>query len=200
MISSFSRVNSDLARHLYGRGVDRTSRQTSADWGSCPLLPGEQGQQMCAGMGLALEGSTDYPRLLAWGAMMGLEGTPLVQQRELLHLLGYVVPFKWRIPGSMAGTKPVSILPNLATCLLFHPFQLQSHPTLVRADGQRRQFMPVPVYGEGEGGWCDRLGAEANLVAAEGPGHCEGGFFAWLVEQSRGLVHAGVLEWASVLE
>ena len=59
--------------------------------------------------------------------------------------------------------------------------------------------MPVPVYGEGEGGWRDRLGAEANLVAAEEPGHCEGGFFAWLVEQSRGLVHAGVLAWAPVL-
>ena len=60
--------------------------------------------------------------------------------------------------------------------------------------------MPVPLYGEGAGGWRDRLGAEANLLAAEGPGHCEGGLFTWLVEQSRGLVHAGVLEWASVLE
>ena len=89
--------------------MDRTTRQTSADWGSCPLLPGEQGQQLCQGMGLCLEGATDYPRLLAWGAVMGLEGASLVQQRELLHLLGYVVPFKWRVPGSMAGIKPVSI-------------------------------------------------------------------------------------------
>ena len=62
------------------------------------------------GMGLCLEGATDYPRLLAWGAVMGLEGASLVQQRELLHLLGYVVPFKWRVPGSTAGSKPVSIL------------------------------------------------------------------------------------------
>ena len=125
------RVNSALSNHLYGRGVDRTSRQTSADWGSCPLLPGEQGQQLCQGMGLALEGSTDYPRLLAWGAVMGLEGASLVQQRELLHLLGLIVPFKWRVPGSMAGTKPVSISSDLeALHLLSHHFSapVLSHP------------------------------------------------------------------------
>ena len=98
-----------MANHLYGRGVDRTSRSNSADWGSCPLLPGGQGQHLCMGMGLCLEGATDYPRLLAWGAVMGLEGASLVQQRELLHLLGYVVPFKWRVPGSTAGSKPVSV-------------------------------------------------------------------------------------------
>ena len=105
----FLRVNTGLANHLYGRTTTRTSRSTSADWGSCPLLPGEQGQHLCMGMGLCLEGATDYPRLLAWGAVMGLEGASLVQQRELLHLLGYVVPFKWRVPGSTAGSKPVSI-------------------------------------------------------------------------------------------
>ena len=41
--------------------------------------------------------------------------------------------------------------------------------------------MPVPVYGDGEGGWRDRLVAEVNLLAAEGPGHCEGGLFTWLL-------------------
>ena len=86
-----------------------------------PSWPGEQGQQLCAGMELALEGSTDYPRLLAWGAVMGLEGTPLVQQRELLHLLGLIVPFKWRVPGSMAGTKPVGISSDLEALYLHSP-------------------------------------------------------------------------------
>ena len=59
--------------------------------------------------------------------------------------------------------------------------------------------MPVPVYGDGEGGWRDRLVAEVNLLAAEGPGHCEGGLFTWLLEQARGLAHAGVIAWAPVL-
>ena len=59
--------------------------------------------------------------------------------------------------------------------------------------------MPVPVYGDGEGGWRDRLGAEVNLLVAEGPGHCEGGLFTWLLEQARGLANAGVIPWAPVL-
>ena len=105
----FLRANTGLANHLYGKTTTRTSRSTSADWGSCPLLPGEQGQHLCMGMGLCLEGATDYPRLLAWGAVMGLEGASLVQQRELLHLLGYVVPFKFWVPGSSTGSNPVIV-------------------------------------------------------------------------------------------
>ena len=51
----------------------------------------------------------------------------------------------------------------------------------------------MPLYGEGAGGWRDRFGAEANLLAAKGAGHCQGGLFTWMAEQARGLVAAGVI-------
>lgn len=38
-----------------------------------------------------------------------------------------------------------------------------------------------------------------NQLVEEGPGHVEGGLFAWLVEQARGLANAGVVPWAPVL-
>ena len=71
---------------------------------------------------------------------------------------------------------------------------------MVRAEGQRRQVLPVPVYGDGEGMWRDELGATVNQLVEEGPGHVEGGLFHWLKEQARGLAFAGKLRWAPVLD
>ena len=73
----WSRINQALARHLFGKVVSRASRKTKADWGSCVWLPGEQGQQVCAGLGLEVASS---PFLLSWTAVMSMEGAPLVQQ------------------------------------------------------------------------------------------------------------------------
>ena len=57
----------------------------------------------------------------------------------------------------------------------------------------RRQVLPVPHFGRGQGGWRERFGDKANLLAAEGPGHCEGGLYGWMLEQAKGLLTAGVL-------
>ena len=84
--------------------------------------------------------------------------------------------------------------------LLCFLFQLQHYPPLVRAEGQRRQVLPVPVYGDGEGGWRDKLGATVNQLVEEGPWHVEGGLFHWLKEQARGMAFAGKLPWAPVLD
>ena len=110
------RINQKLASHLQGKDVTRASRQTKADWGSCVWLPGEQGQHVYTGLGLGLEGAS-YPVLLSWTGVMCLEGATLVQQRQLLSLLGYVVPFKWRVPGSTAHVNPVSISVDLSSGL-----------------------------------------------------------------------------------
>ena len=57
-----------------------------------------------------------------------------------------------------------------------------------------RQVLPVPQFGGGRGGWRERFGDEANLLAAKGPVHCEGGLYAWMLEQAQGLIAARVLE------
>ena len=63
----------------------------------------------------------------------------------------------------------------------------------MRTEGQRRQVLPVPQFGRGLGGWRERFGDEANLLAAEGPGNCNGGLLGWMLEQAKGLLAAGVL-------
>ena len=84
--------------------------------------------------------------------------------------------------------------------IYFFPFQLQHYAPLVRAEGQRRQALPVPVYGDGEGAWRDKLGATVNQLVEEGPWHVEGGLFRWLLEQARGMAFAGKLPWSPVLD
>ena len=58
----------------------------------------------------------------------------------------------------------------------------------------------MPVYGDGEGGGRDKLGATVNQLVEEGPWHVEGGLFRWLQEQARGMAFAGKLPWSPVLE
>ena len=72
--------------------MERGTRATSADWGACCLLPGEQGQWVVQAMGY----DPDTPFLLLWAAVMGLEGTGFAEQRKLLTCLGWIVPNRFR--------------------------------------------------------------------------------------------------------
>ena len=81
--------------------MERDSRATTADWGGCALLPGEQGQWAAMAMGY----DVDTPYLLLWAAIMGLEGTSFSDQRKLLTCLGWIVPYRYK-----AGHKVVKPL------------------------------------------------------------------------------------------
>ena len=74
------------------------------DTGARCLLPGEYGQWACVAQDL----DPNSPYLLLWGCLMAMEGTSFTSQRQLLRACGWIVPFRWHIPGSNVIQNPVS--------------------------------------------------------------------------------------------
>ena len=103
-------MNQKLHQHLAGGLVTNAARGSSKDTGACSLLPGEYGQWACVAQYL----DPSSPYLLLWASMMTMEGSSCTSQRQLLRALGWVVPFRWKVP-SLSGTtnaieNPVSLL------------------------------------------------------------------------------------------
>ena len=111
------RISQRFSQHTYYQRVDRGNRATSADWGACCLLPGEQGQWVVQAMGYC----DATPFLYLWGAIMGLEGTPFKDQRQLLTCLGWVVPFRFREGKKVIKPLVRQLTPFLAFLILFLP-------------------------------------------------------------------------------
>ena len=86
------RISQRFGQHTNYQRIERATRGTDGDWGTCCLLPGEQGQWPVQGMGYG----DSTPHLYCWGAIMGMEGTPFEDQRQLLTCLGWIVPFRFK--------------------------------------------------------------------------------------------------------
>ena len=134
------------------QAVDRPNRKTSGDPATCPLIPGEQGQWACMGMGYV----DTQPNLYLWAAVMGSEGTGFQKQRDLLSALGWIVPFRFQEGRRIV--KPVSVL----QILLFDPLFLSARVTPWSWQA-----------GEEEGGGRTRLRCWAGWVEKEPD--CTGG-------------------------
>ena len=110
-------MNQKLHQHLSGGYVTNQSRQSTLDTGTCCLLPGEYGQWACVAQDL----DPNSPYLLLWACLMAMEGT---SQRQLLRLCGWIVPFRWHVPGYNVIQNPVSFVFNIFVISNPTPFSL----------------------------------------------------------------------------
>jgi hypothetical protein len=123
-------MNQKLHQHLSGGIEINPFRQSTKDTGACCLLPEEYGQWACVAKDL----DPNSPYLLLWVCIMVMEGSCVSSQRKLLRACGWIVPFRWKVPGSNEIQKPVSLFsislfslsPLLSSCNLPRQCQRQA--------------------------------------------------------------------------
>ena len=94
-------VNQLFSQHMIRKINSNMQRVTELDVGKCP-------REQCQWCVMALRLSSTTPYLLLWAFITTMEGAPLSSQRDLLTALGFVFPFRWKLPHSNMIYKPVS--------------------------------------------------------------------------------------------